>query len=150
MALILCIETSTTVCSVALAQNHRVLGALREDTPNAHSTLLTVLIEKLLAKAGYQAEDLDAVAVSSGPGSYTGLRIGVSVAKGICFATGKPLIAITSLEILAAHFLQQRPDVSAQDLLCPMIDARRMEVYSVLYRSNLTVEREVQIGRAHV
>lgn len=143
MALILCIETSTTVCSVALAQNHRVLSELREDTPNAHSTLLTVLIEKLLAQTGYQAEDLDALAVSSGPGSYTGLRIGVSVAKGICFAIDKPLIAITSLEILTAHFLQKAPDVTDQDLLCPMIDARRMEVYSALYRNNLSVAREV-------
>lgn len=143
MALILCIETSTTVCSVALAQNHRVLSLLREDTPNSHSTLLTVLIEKLLVQAGYQAADLDAVAVSSGPGSYTGLRIGVSVAKGICFAANKPLIAITSLEILAAQFLEQRSDIAGQDLLCPMIDARRMEVYSALYQSDLTLVREV-------
>jgi tRNA threonylcarbamoyladenosine biosynthesis protein TsaB len=143
MALILCIETSTTVCSVALAQNHEVLSMLREDTPNSHSTLLTVLIEQLLAQAGYQVEDLDAVAVSSGPGSYTGLRIGVSVAKGMCFAMDKPLIAITSLEIMVAQFLLQTPDVTAEDLLCPMIDARRMEVYSALYRNNLSVVREV-------
>ncbi|GAO29388.1 tRNA (adenosine(37)-N6)-threonylcarbamoyltransferase complex dimerization subunit type 1 TsaB [Geofilum rubicundum] len=143
MALILCIETSTTVCSVALVQNHKVLNALREDTPNSHSTLLTLLIEKLLAQADCRAEDLDAVAVSSGPGSYTGLRIGVSVAKGICFATGKPLIAMTSLEIMAAHFLQKAPEVAREDLLCPMIDARRMEVYSALYRPDLSVAREV-------
>ncbi len=144
MALILCIETSTTVCSVALTQNHQVLSSLREDVPNSHSTLLTVLIEKLLAQGGFQAEDLDGVAVSSGPGSYTGLRIGVSVAKGICFALDIPLMAITSLEIMAAQFLQKPPDVTVQDLLCPMIDARRMEVYSALYRNDLSLVREVE------
>ncbi len=143
MALILCIETSTTVCSVALTQNHVVLSTLREDVPNSHSTLLTVLIEQLLTQAGYQAKDLDAVAVSSGPGSYTGLRIGVSVAKGICFALSKPLIAITSLEIMAAQFLHNAPEVTSKDLLCPMIDARRMEVYSALYRNDLSLAREV-------
>jgi tRNA threonylcarbamoyladenosine biosynthesis protein TsaB len=105
--------------------------------------MLTVLINKLLVQGGYQAKDLDAVAVSSGPGSYTGLRIGASVAKGICFALGKPLIAISSLEILVANFLQNHSDVTTQDLLCPMIDARRMEVYSALYCSDLSLNREV-------
>jgi tRNA threonylcarbamoyladenosine biosynthesis protein TsaB len=149
MALILCIETSTTVCSVSLVRDHQVLVALREDAPNSHSTLLTVLIEKLLAEAGCQAGDLDAVAVSSGPGSYTGLRIGASVAKGICFAIGKPLIALTSLEIMAAHFSQNATDVLGEDLLCPMIDARRMEVYSALYRPDLSVAREVMAEIIH-
>jgi len=143
MALILCIETSTSVCSVALFQNQRVLSFLREDVPNSHSTLLTVLIEKLLDEASLSVKDLDAVAVSSGPGSYTGLRIGVSVAKGICFALDIPLIAISSLEIMAANFLEIMPDIGKDDILCPMIDARRMEVYSALFHSDLSLVREV-------
>ncbi len=143
MANILCIETSTAVCSVALALKGKLISSLREDTPNSHSLKLTVLIESLLEQANVTAENLDAVAVSSGPGSYTGLRIGVSVSKGICYGAGIPLIALPSLEVLAANFLEKHPEIEEKALLCPMIDARRMEVYSALYNKALEEERPV-------
>lgn len=144
MAGILCIESSTTVCSAAIAIDGRAVYSLREDRPNSHSSKLTVLIEQLLKDAGIGVNDLDAVAVSSGPGSYTGLRIGVSVSKGLCYGVGKPLIAIPSLEIMAAGFLADIGTFERDALLCPMIDARRMEVYSALFSTGLKVERPVR------
>ncbi|TCO08442.1 tRNA (adenosine(37)-N6)-threonylcarbamoyltransferase complex dimerization subunit type 1 TsaB [Natronoflexus pectinivorans] len=136
MALILCIETSAVTCSVALSENGIAIARLREDIPNSHSARLTVLIEQLLKNQNLQIKDLDAVAVSSGPGSYTGLRIGVSVAKGLCFGASKPLISVPTLEILAAMVLHHQ-EFSDDTLICPMLDARRMEVYSALYNSRL-------------
>jgi tRNA threonylcarbamoyladenosine biosynthesis protein TsaB len=116
------------------------LASIEEHQSNSHAALLTVLIEKMMMQSKVQMDDLDAIAVSSGPGSYTGLRIGVSVAKGICFAIQKPLIAITSLKILAAGVLLAEKEVSLKPdaLICPMIDARRMEVYTTLFYTDLT------------
>lgn len=146
MALILCIETSTNICSVALSENGQLLASLEEREANSHAALLTVLIERLMAQSSKTMSDLDAVAVSSGPGSYTGLRIGVSVAKGICYALHKPLIAIPSLQILAAGVAlsENTHDSDTNTLICAMIDARRMEVYSALYDDKLTMVREIK------
>ncbi len=146
MALILCIETSTNICSVALSENGQLLASFEEREANSHAALLTVLIERLMAQSSKAMSDLDAVAVSSGPGSYTGLRIGVSVAKGICYALHKPLIAIPSLQILAAGvwLSEITRDSDKKTLICSMIDARRMEVYSALYNVNLTLAGEIK------
>ena len=112
-----------------------------------HAKLLTVYVEELFNELKITAEALDAVAVSGGPGSYTCLRIGVSAAKGICYAAGIPLIAISSLESMAAHVATHRQDYDLPEdeqlLLCPMIDARRMEVYSALYNTDGKQVREI-------
>lgn len=126
MALILCIETATTNCSVALAQNGEVL-ALKEDynTQYSHAERLHNFIKDILKENHFTAEDLDAVAVSKGPGSYTGLRIGVSAAKGLCFSIDIPLIAVPTLSSLAHQVGQEEGDY-----IFPLLDARRMEVYT--------------------
>ncbi len=146
MAFILCIETSTNICSVALTSNGSVISFLEETTPNSHASVLTVLIDKLLKMSNFNIENINAVAVSSGPGSYTGLRIGVSVAKGICFALNKPLISLASLQVLTAATIAsaQYGANSFEGLLCPMIDARRMEVYSALYDPKLNQQGEIK------
>lgn len=137
MALILNIETSTEVCSVALARDGVVIDSRENLSGQNHAMLVTVFIDELLKEAGIVFEQLDAVAVSGGPGSYTGLRIGVSVAKGICYASHLPLIAITSLESMAHHVTHHLECYNFAEmehaLFCPMIDARRMEVYTSFY-----------------
>jgi len=134
----LCIETSTNVCSTALTENDKILFSEIEYKANSHSALLTVLIEKITKKSGIELSQIDAVAVSSGPGSYTGLRIGVSTAKGICYALDKPLIAVSSLRILAERAIMMYKEIIKQEnlTLCPMIDARRMEVYTTFFNQN--------------
>ena len=137
MSLILCLETSTKSCSVALAENG-TLVSLKEsfDEKYSHSENLTVYIEAVLKQANVKISDLCAVAVSKGPGSYTGLRIGVSTAKGLCYALNKPLIAINSLEAMANGYISSlKSQVSS--LFCPMIDAKRMEVYCAVYDENM-------------
>lgn len=132
MALILNIETATALCSVALSKDCKILS-LRETTEEkSHAGSLTVFIEEILNETHLSVADLDAVAVGKGPGSYTGLRIGVSVAKGLCYGSGIPLIAISTLQVM---FSQAVPNVNNEPdiLLCPMIDARRMEVFCCLY-----------------
>ncbi|TAJ15160.1 tRNA (adenosine(37)-N6)-threonylcarbamoyltransferase complex dimerization subunit type 1 TsaB [Marinilabiliaceae bacterium JC017] len=146
MGRILCIETSTTVCSVALTNNGKVISSREVRQINSHASHLTVLIEEMInAEKELSLNDIDAVAVSSGPGSYTGLRIGVSTAKGICYALNKPLIAIDSLAILAQAAASQKEvlNFEANTLLCPMIDARRMEVYTALYDLNMNRTTEI-------
>lgn len=125
--MILCIETSTDVCSAALVENGKTIAHEEVLGTNAHAATLTPLIEKLVAQSGRTMKEIDAVAVSSGPGSYTGLRIGVSTAKGICYALNKPLISINSLHIIAEGIFMA--DNNAK-YAAPMIDARRMEVYT--------------------
>ena len=138
--MILCIETSTAVCSVALVDKSNVI-ALRESLDGQnHAEKITVFIDEMMKEANISYNDLDAVAVSMGPGSYTGLRIGVSTAKGFCYAIEKPLIAIDTLAAMAEGFkvnesMSQRVDGSV--VLCPMIDARRMEVYSAFFNDKL-------------
>jgi tRNA threonylcarbamoyladenosine biosynthesis protein TsaB len=126
---ILQIETATTSCSVALARNEDVLGFKEIDQRNIHAEVITVYIDGLIKDAGITYADLDAIAVSCGPGSYTGLRIGVSTAKGLCFALDKPLIAVETLAAMATGVAQNY----AGTLFCPMIDARRMEVFTAIF-----------------
>lgn len=141
MALILSIETSTKVCSVALYREETLLASSQILIEKSHSRYITILIENLFSYAGEKMSDLDAVAVSKGPGSYTGLRIGVSTAKGLCYAMEKPLIAIDTLESMAYEANRFN---YAKALLCPMIDARRMEVYCAIYDPMLNCLEKVQ------
>ena len=129
MTYILSLETSTKVSSVALHNKGVLVGSQQLHIDKSHSGLLTVMIDDLLKCCGVNLEDLDAVAVSNGPGSYTGLRIGLSTAKGICFGIDKPLITLNTLDILEAEV---RKYVTDNSRLCPMLDARRMEVYTQL------------------
>ena len=130
MAWILCIETATKSCSVALAKDGHLVAVKEEVSEQySHSEQLTVFIEQLLQQEGLKVSDLDAIAVSSGPGSYTGLRIGVSTAKGLCYASDVPLIAVSTLGAMAQAMKDKYPEAQ----LCPMLDARRMEVYCALY-----------------
>ncbi len=170
--MILCLETSTAVCSVALVENGKVI-ALRESLDGQnHAEKITIFIDEVMKEANVSYRDLDAVATSMGPGSYTGLRIGVSTAKGLCYAMEKPLIAVDTLAAMAHGFkdykttrlqdykevaeTQRRRDAefktqssefktqssefkaqSSESILCPMIDARRMEVYSAFFNEKL-------------
>jgi len=136
MSLILQIETATTVCSVALAMDGVVLAYKQIDERNIHAEVITVFIDELVATAGITYHELDAVAVSCGPGSYTGLRIGVSTAKGLCYALDKPLIAIETLEAMAWGAINAAAYIDEKLLLCPMIDARRMEVYTAIFNTS--------------
>ncbi len=131
--LILSIETSTPACSVALHDHEKVLSEYNFFLDKSHSSLLPGIIDELIGHCGYQQSALKAVAVSSGPGSYTGLRIGLSTGKGLCFALDVPLIQVESLDTLV-HAGQSWAPPGA--LLCPMIDARRMEVYTKLVKVN--------------
>lgn len=140
MALVLNIDTSTDVCSVAIAREGNVIALKENDEGFNHSILLGVYVDDLLKENDLTANDLDAVSVSMGPGSYTGLRIGVSLAKGICFGAGKPLIAVSTLEALA-NAVARRENEEA--FYCPMIDARRMEVYTAVYDREGNVVRDI-------
>ncbi len=126
MSLILSLETSAKICSVALHQQGVLIATEEIHIEHSHAGKLAVLIEAVVKKSGITLSQLSAVAVSSGPGSYTGLRIGTSTAKGLCFALNIPLIAVGSLELLVHHMNKQN---AGNAYLCPMIDARRMEVY---------------------
>jgi len=134
--MILQIETATTSCSVALAHEGQILAQKELNQRNVHAEVITLFIADVLAAAGKTYADLDAVAVSSGPGSYTGLRIGVSTAKGLCFALDKPLIAVETLKAMADGIRHQlKAELTDNTLLCPMIDARRMEVFTAVFDS---------------
>ena len=139
MALILNIETATTNCSVSLSKDGETL-VLKEDYNNSysHAERLHVYIEDVLKTANIESSDLDAIAISKGPGSYTGLRIGVSAAKGLCYALDKPLISIFTLEALA-HQIN-----IVKGIIVPMLDARRMEVYSAIFDSEYNQIRDTQ------
>ena len=127
---ILSIETSTPICSVALHQNGSLLASKENSSEKSHAAYLIPMILEMLDTTGIGFDDLNAIAVSKGPGSYTGLRIGVSTAKGICFAKDLPLIGVNTLEAMARQVLRL---YKADDILiCPMLDARRMEVYTML------------------
>ena len=137
--LILCLETATKVCSVALGQNGKLL-ALKESAEEkfSHAENLTLYIEEVCKQVKVSLKDIDAVAVSKGPGSFTGLRIGVSAAKGLCYALNKPLIAINSLESMAVGCIELlTSNFKPLPFFCPMIDAKRMEVYCAVYDGKL-------------
>ncbi len=145
MAIILNIETSGEICSVALAQDARIMAVEEIKEANMHSQYLTILIQKAFDKAGISPDRLDAVAVSKGPGSYTGLRIGVSVCKGIAYAKDIPVIAVDTLQAMAWGMQSIYQDATPADntLFCPMIDARRMEVYACFYDEQLSEIKKV-------
>ena len=148
MSLILCIETGTDVCSVALARGGRLVS-LREEAGRDHARKVALFADELFREAGISPRGLDAVAVGRGPGSYTGLRIGTSFAKGLCYALDVPLLAVDSLAAMAVIACDDREAGlfrSAQwesALLCPMIDARRMEVYAEVFDTSLESRSEV-------
>lgn len=141
--LILQIETATTCCSVALSENGVVLAFKEENERNIHASKITLFIEDVMLKMGKKFSDLDAVAISKGPGSYTGLRIGVSTAKGLCYALDIPLIAVSTLESMTSHIIDSGNFEERNTLFCPMIDARRLEVFTALYDMNLNIVEEV-------
>lgn len=142
MATILCLETATKNCSVALSINGKVV-AIQEDNPKnqperrfSHAEKLQGYISQVLDRANISTKDLDAIAVSKGPGSYTGLRIGVSAAKGLCYALDIPLLATSTLHSLAMQV--------SQSVVVPMLDARRMEVYSAVFSSQMVQIRDIK------
>ena len=149
MSLILCIETGTDVCSVGLAENGQLV-ALRESCGRDHARNVAVYVDELLRERDVDADEIDAIAVGKGPGSYTGLRIGVSFAKGLCYGLRKPLIAIGSLDALVevAREDAEAGIVDVEDFeratLCPMVDARRMEVYTQLFNGRGEALGEVE------
>lgn len=142
MACILNIETATNICSVALSQNGNIIYQREETKGPSHASVLGVFVNDAITEIRKSNIQLDAVAVSCGPGSYTGLRIGVSEAKGICFGMDIPLIAIETLTIMAAGVVKSNL-VENDCLLCPMIDARRMEVYDAVFDNGLNKIKEV-------
>ncbi len=141
--MLLSIETSTSACSVALHDGNTLLGCYELHTERTSAAMLTTLIGDLIKHTGHELRDLDAIAVAKGPGSYTGLRIGVSTAKGLCFALDKPLLSVNTLRALTEQVRPNLTHASADSLFhsltlspltfCPMIDARRMEVYCAFY-----------------
>lgn len=134
MALLLLLESSGPVCSAALSENGTVIALRENHEGNKHAELLSVFCSEILSDAGFTPNQLEGVAVSGGPGSYTGLRIGASTAKGYCFALNIPLVAIPTLEAMA---IGMKNEVQPGELMCPMIDARRMEVYAAVFDHDL-------------
>ena len=140
MALILNLETATTNCSVSLARDGQLIALKEHNSPNySHSEQLHVFIDEVVKQASLRLSDLDAIAISKGPGSYTGLRIGVSAAKGLCYALEIPLISIATLESMASQ-----ADPQAVDFIIPLLDARRMEVYSAVFDKDLKQVRDTR------
>ena len=143
MERIILIETSTALCSVALAENGVIIDYRESSAPKAHASLTAVFIQEMLAERGLAVNDCDAVCVSMGPGSYTGLRVGVSTAKGLCFGSKKPLIAVGTLDTLVAQAeaaISGEVEGSPYRFIIPMIDARRMEVYTAVFSSVISSE----------
>jgi len=143
MALILNIETATKICSVALAKDGKVIASKETSEGNSHSTLLAPFIKEIMDNSDYSFDNLDGIAVSMGPGSYTGLRIGVSTAKGLCFGLDIPLIAVSTLEAMTVQAIKQYPNLDNHMILSPMIDARRMEAYSQFFNTELKPLNEI-------
>jgi len=148
---------------VAFGQEGALFCYKETNEPNKHSQLLSVFVKDLMDEYGIAPEEIDAVALSEGPGSYTGLRIGASFAKGLCYGLDIPFIAVGTLSAMAHWFVETVPDIDAGDLLCPMIDARRMEVYTALFDSEAkeqtpvsakiidssSFEKELSAGKVH-
>lgn len=136
MAIILNIDTATEIATVGISEGTTVLASETSETPMKHASFVQPAIEKLLGDLSLSLSVMDAIAITAGPGSYTGLRVGMASAKGICYALNKPLILLNTLEVMATASIRQS---NAENVLhCPMIDARRMEVFTGLYRNNLT------------
>lgn len=145
---ILHIETSGKACSVAISSNETVIAHRLIEEERSHASSLTIMIEEALSSCQLSPEKLDAVSVSEGPGSYTGLRIGISVAKGICYGANIPLIAVPTLQVILAHLKYESGEKhllpEKADLFVPMIDARRMEVYDCIFDAHGKIIREVK------
>ena len=135
MAKILCADTSSQLCSVSIFNNDDLVDSINSNIERSHSKILLKQIDDLLNKNNLSVKDLDALSIAKGPGSYTGLRIGVSTFKGLCYSLEKPLIAINTLEILSMLAKEKISDIKYN--LCPMIDARRMEVFTKLLNQDL-------------
>lgn len=133
MEKIILIETSTALCSAAIAENGEITAYRESSTPKAHASQTAVFVRDILGERGISARDCDAFCVSMGPGSYTGLRVGVSTAKGLCFGTGKPLIAVGTLDILVWQAISENLLPEGCRYIVPMVDARRMEVYTAVF-----------------
>ena len=149
MSLILCVETGTDICSVGIARDGELMSLRESDQGRDHAKQVAVFVDELLRETGVKPDELDAVAVGMGPGSYTGLRIGVSFAKGLCYGLNIPLLAVGSLEALTDVAIKDYEagiiQVEGWDeaLLCPMVDARRMEVYAQIFNSRCEAQSEV-------
>ncbi len=147
MTKILHIDTSNEFCSVALSHNNELIGLRETNEKNAHSRVVTIFSEEVLKENNLKLTNIDAVAVSEGPGSYTGLRIGVSAAKGFCYALNKPLIAVGTLKAMVTGIIEKfksEREIEGNMIFCPMIDARRMEVYDALFDANGNEIRETK------
>ena len=139
MSLILNIDTASEHAHVSLAKDGLILHSLSNESQKEHAAFLQAGIQQLIKTVDINLKDIDAVAVTAGPGSYTGLRVGMASAKGLCYALKKPLITIGTLEVLTASALQLFPTDNKDLLYCPMIDARRMEVFTAVYKHDLTI-----------
>ncbi len=139
MAVLLHIDTATEHASVCLSNNEQVIALQESADQKNHASFIQPAIQQILVTTGYTLQQLDAIAVSNGPGSYTGLRVGLSTAKGLCYVINKPLILINTLEIMAAASIKRTKQNSftAEPLYCPLIDARRMEVFMALFNNQL-------------
>ena len=152
MSLLLLIETATDTCSVTLARDGKIISCEETHNSRSHASILTVYIDKIFKEANISLSQLDAIAISKGPGSYTGLRIGVASAKGLCYALEKPLISIPTLQSMAfivSVWHTQNPHFTTHDsrlttFFCPMIDAKRLEVYTALFDSSLNYLEETK------
>jgi tRNA threonylcarbamoyladenosine biosynthesis protein TsaB len=142
MAYILCIETATPICSVALALHGNCLAKYSHPEANAHASELHLMVEKILQETRITLSDLAAIAISKGPGSYTGLRVGVSTAKGYAYALGIPVIAINTLSSLTSMAISSLAEPNDKAVFIPMIDARRMEVYTAIFNAELQILKE--------
>ena len=136
MPLLLNIDTATESASVCLTQNGILRSIIKSENQKEHASFIHAAISDLFGNTGYTLKDLDAVAITSGPGSYTGLRVGMATAKGFCYSLSIPLIAVNTLEVMTKAALDATEDGGAL-LFCPMIDARRMEVFTAIYNSKL-------------
>lgn len=149
MSLILCIETGTDICSVGIARDGELMSLRESDQGRDHAKQVAVFVDELLRETGVKPDELDAVAVGMGPGSYTGLRIGVSFAKGLCYGLNIPLLAVGSLEALTDVAIKDyeagiiQVEGWEEAFLCPMVDARRMEVYTQIFNSRCESQSEV-------
>ena len=149
MSLILCIETGTDICSVGIARDGELMSLRESDQGRDHAKQVAVFVDELLRETGVKPDELDAVAVGMGPGSYTGLRIGVSFAKGLCYGLNISLLAVGSLEALTDVAIKDyeagiiQVEGWEEAFLCPMVDARRMEVYTQIFNSRCEAQSEV-------
>jgi tRNA threonylcarbamoyladenosine biosynthesis protein TsaB len=139
LALILNIDTATEKASICVSDNGEDIGSKENTNQKEHASFVHIGIKELLAEIKVDLKQIDAIAITSGPGSYTGLRVGMATAKGLCYSLGKPLIAINTLQVMTKSAIEQRDNVG-EFLYCPMIDARRMEVFAGIYTSNMEIK----------